>query len=254
MATQQARESEATVSKFTARKLNTEHKCNVPSEQKRIESYGGYVKPVEYEDGEMVAPARFYEDVLDRWKGPGLAIARSIGDLRAVQCGLLATPEITSYDLVIPSAHDGASDGGPSSSEHDAFLILASDGVWEFFTPQAAIDIVAPFYRGGERAIDACKTLIKMAAHRAPPAGPSTPRPLDPRPLSTPRPSDLMSLPTVDPEVAASLNPSPQSGDGTRATIGTTSQRSSSSCLQSSRRSRRGSRSSESSARCPIPM
>ena len=168
LATQQARESESSISKFTARKLCTEHKCDVLSEQRRIEGYGGFVKTVEYEDGEMVAPARFYEDADERWKGPGLAIARSIGDLSAVRCGLVATPEVTSHALLLPSAAErGGADAGVSClCEHDAFLILASDGVWEFFTPQAAIDIVAPFYRSGERALDACKTLIKMAAHR----------------------------------------------------------------------------------------
>ena len=50
--------------------------------------------------------------------GPGLCISRALGDLDAVRCGLVATPELCQHTV-------GAG---------DAFLILATDGVWEFIS------------------------------------------------------------------------------------------------------------------------
>ena len=97
----------------------------------------------------MVAPARMYEDEHNRRKGPGLAISRCIGDLNARRCGLIATPRVIKVTL------------DPSV---DSFVILASDGVWEFITPEFAVELVAQFRRKGMRAIDACKWLIANAA------------------------------------------------------------------------------------------
>ena len=90
-----------------------------------------------------------------------LAISRSIGDLSAVPCGMSATPEVISRPL-----RTGASSGG-----EDAFLILASDGVWEFLSEQDAVDIVTPFYeeaaakggKGGRQAQAACRALIERS-------------------------------------------------------------------------------------------
>jgi len=65
-----------------------------------------------------------------------------------VRAGLIATPDVQQRELT-----DG-----------DSFLILASDGVWEFIEPQAAVDIVEPYFRKGKRAFDACKMLIAKAA------------------------------------------------------------------------------------------
>ena len=50
--------------------------------------------------------------------------------------------------------------------ESDAFLIVASDGVWEFLDSQEAIDLVAPFHAAGKPASAACTYLIARAALR----------------------------------------------------------------------------------------
>ena len=146
-----------------ALKLSVEHKVDLPSEKKRIEAIGGWVRDAEYDEIGLVNPARMYrmrgED--NRSKGPGLAISRSIGDLSAVPCGMSATPEVISRPL-----RTGASSGG-----EDAFLILASDGVWEFLSEQDAVDIVTPFYedaaakggKGGRQAQAACRALIERS-------------------------------------------------------------------------------------------
>lgn len=135
---------------ITAKRLSTDHKCDLDSERKRIESMGGYVRPAMYDDdGDLVAPARLFEDIYDRKKGPGLAISRGIGDLKAMRCGYIATPEVQKHRI---------------DPAKDRILILASDGVWEFLSPQEALDLVAPFYLAGRRAFDACKWLIANAA------------------------------------------------------------------------------------------
>ena len=48
----------------------------------------------------------------------------------------------------------------------DHVLIVASDGVWEFITPQQAVDLVMPFREQGKSAMDAAMWLIANAAKR----------------------------------------------------------------------------------------
>ena len=94
--------------------LSQDHKVNLPVEQARIESKGGYVRPERVDpDGEFV-PARMYEVQGKPWIGPGLCISRALGDLNALRCGLIPTPEVYSHTV----------------RDEDKFIILASDGVW----------------------------------------------------------------------------------------------------------------------------
>jgi len=48
--------------------------------------------------------------------------------------------------------------------EEDAYLILASDGVWEFIDNQEAIMLVDGMYKQGKSADEACRLLILKAA------------------------------------------------------------------------------------------
>jgi len=128
--------------------LSMDHKPDLPAEKARIEGMGGWVRPAEVENGELMSPARLYETPGNRRRGPGLTISRSIGDLDAMRCGLLPTPAVTTHAV----------------QPHDKFLILASDGIWEFISPQDAVDIVATVHVAGGRAFDACKQLITKAA------------------------------------------------------------------------------------------
>mmetsp|Transcript_60560 Transcript_60560/g.126757 ORF Transcript_60560/g.126757 Transcript_60560/m.126757 type:complete len:94 (+) Transcript_60560:901-1182(+) len=57
---------------------------------------------------------------------PGLAMARSIGDDIAATVGVHATPEIKVHDL----------------TERDKFMVVASDGVWEFLSSEDVVEIV----------------------------------------------------------------------------------------------------------------
>jgi len=59
--------------------------------------------------------------------GPGLAMSRSLGDLQAHQVGVSHLPDVKRHDL------------GPE----DKLLLIASDGVWDMFSNEEAVDIVA---------------------------------------------------------------------------------------------------------------
>jgi len=147
---------------YSARMLSTEHKVDLPSEQKRLEKAGAWVRPAQYdEDGELRTPARLYryQGEANRKHGPGLAISRAVGDLDANSCGLVATPEVQTQTLRVAAC----ASGNPPAAEHDAFLILASDGCLEFMSPQDAVDIVSPIYARGGRATEACEALINRA-------------------------------------------------------------------------------------------
>ena len=61
---------------------------------------------------------------------PGLALTRSFGDRVASIAGTICIPEIKEYIF----------------NEGDKFLILASDGVWEFIQSEEYINIIDKFY------------------------------------------------------------------------------------------------------------
>lgn len=84
-------------------------------------SNGGRVEPFKNFKGEAFGPARVWhkhENI------PGLAMSRSIGDLVAVKVGVNADPEILVHKL----------------SNVNKYMLIASDGVWEFLSNQQVID------------------------------------------------------------------------------------------------------------------
>jgi serine/threonine protein phosphatase PrpC len=60
---------------------------------------------------------------------PGCAFTRSIGDSVAESIGVFAEPEMLTWEI----------------QQNDKFVIIASDGVFEFLTSQAVVDMVASF-------------------------------------------------------------------------------------------------------------
>jgi len=114
---------------------------DTPAERKRIEAHGGFVS----EASDTYGPARVWRGAYGL--GPGLAMARSIGDHGVAELGVHAEPEITETSL----------------DSNDKVLILASDGVWEFIESQEAVDIV---YKHKSNATAACKALINESAAR----------------------------------------------------------------------------------------
>lgn len=143
--------------------LTRDHNPDVPTEEARILSMGGFVSAPP-EEG---LSARVWLD--SGCTQIGLAMSRSIGD-HAVMVRALALPRpaaCVDSSLVVPQTvgviaepevvrHDITSD--------DRFMILATDGVWEFIPSQEAVDIVAAEIEHG--AEHACRKLIQTAAER----------------------------------------------------------------------------------------
>lgn len=92
--------------------VTTDHKPTLPSETRRILLKGGDLRAIRYEDGSE-GPVRVWlrgQDI------PGLAMSRSVGDTVAKKAGVTSEPQIVRRRL----------------TRQDAFLVLASDGLWEF--------------------------------------------------------------------------------------------------------------------------
>ena len=71
---------------------------------------------------------------------PGCAFTRSIGDSVAESIGVTAEPELLKKEL----------------TEDDLFVVLASDGVWEFLTNQSVADMIMKF----TDPLDACRSVV----------------------------------------------------------------------------------------------
>lgn len=104
--------------------LSHDQKPDRPDEKARIIAHGGRV----FEWG---VPRVWLRDV----DMPGLAMARSFGDMAAETVGVFAEPELSKVTL---------------TSNH-RFVIWASDGVWEFISSQDACNIVYKHWKQGPR-------------------------------------------------------------------------------------------------------
>ena len=146
-------DEKADTGKLRARELSEDHRPDAPEEKARIEAHGGWVRPQRgvrnSQGGEDFYPARVYASKANPRKGPGLCMSRSLGDLDGVSCGLIATPEVHTHSV------DAAT---------DQFIIVASDGVWEFLTAEDAVTIVQGAKAQGKDANSACQSLILKAA------------------------------------------------------------------------------------------
>ena len=119
---------------LNAIELSRDHKPDDPEEKKRIEDWGGFVKP----SPEPGLSARVYLD--QKFTMIGLAMARSIGDYAVKAVGVIPTPEIIKYEF----------------QNEDKFSILASDGVWEFISSQVSTLLTTPFICYSERISKNC--------------------------------------------------------------------------------------------------
>lgn len=122
--------------------LTVDQNPDSPGEQERIEKMGGFVSPPP-EEG---LSARVWLDA--RFTQIGLAMARSLGDHAVKPVGVIAEPVVSHHKL----------------REEDDFMIIATDGVWEFLSSQEAVDIVSSEINQG--ASYACQRLIEAAASK----------------------------------------------------------------------------------------
>ena len=79
-------------------------------------------------EGKPLGPHRVW---LKNQNLPGLAMARSFGDLVAASVGVSPEPEVLDFDL----------------EPNDKFIVIASDGVWEFLSNEDVMKIVLPFWK-----------------------------------------------------------------------------------------------------------
>lgn len=107
--------------------LSRDHKPNDPDEKERIIRNKGRIEPFKDENGEFVGPYRVW---LLNDEIPGLAMSRSFGDQVAASVGVTCDPEISEWNF----------------TKDDCFMMLASDGVWEFITSEEAVNIVKEYY------------------------------------------------------------------------------------------------------------
>ena len=111
---------------YIAVNLSRDHKPTEKDEAKRILENDGRIQPF-LEEGEFVGPQRVW--VKDE-EVPGLAMTRSFGDRVAATVGVMSEPEIKEFTFC----------------EEDKFMIIASDGVWEFISSQECINMIKNFY------------------------------------------------------------------------------------------------------------
>ncbi|OMJ71192.1 hypothetical protein SteCoe_30657 [Stentor coeruleus] len=108
--------------------LSRDHKPDSKDESERIYKSGGRVEAYQDENGNPAGPARVW---LKNQDIPGLAMSRSLGDGVAASVGVICDPEILEIKLV----------------PEDKFIIIASDGVFEFISNEEIVRIVVPYYR-----------------------------------------------------------------------------------------------------------
>jgi serine/threonine protein phosphatase PrpC len=106
-------------SKISVRELTEDHRPDLPAERKRIESGGGTVRfDGAFNHRVYARDARIH--------GPGLNMSRAFGDLVAHDhAGVSALPDVSTWTV----------------GENDKYLIVSSDGIWEFITSQQACEI-----------------------------------------------------------------------------------------------------------------
>ncbi|CAD8088692.1 unnamed protein product [Paramecium primaurelia] len=124
--------------------LSTDHKPHLEGERQRIEQCGGVVDTYHLPSGAPIGPSRVWA------KGaqfPGLAMSRSLGDVVAASIGVSQIPELKLVDMV---------------NKEDIYIVLGSDGIWEFLDNQTIADMVYPFYTKKDPQ-GACQKIIQEA-------------------------------------------------------------------------------------------
>jgi len=125
--------------------LSNDHKPDLPVERERIERAGGVVSAA---GPRGLPPSRVWVN-----GRVGLAMSRSLGDGEAKTHGVSADPEVQLFTLQPMQ---------PGDKTGDKFIIVASDGIWEFISSQQACDIVQKH----NNAHAASAELVKTAEQR----------------------------------------------------------------------------------------
>ena len=123
--------------------LSLDYKPELPEERNRILMSGGVVEQMKGDFGQRCGPFRVWIRGKDY---PGLAMSRSIGDLKGKEVGVIPNPGILEYDL----------------NKSTRFVIACSDGVFEFLENKTVMDIGKFFYLKND-ASAFCHELVSRA-------------------------------------------------------------------------------------------
>ena len=121
--------------------LSRDHKPSEIDEILRIKYKNGEIHPYINEEGKFSGKNR----VWIKGQGiPGLSLTRAFGDLIGSTVGIINEPEIKFFNY----------------EKEDKFIIIGSDGLWEYISCQEAVNIVGEFYQGNN--LDSDSAVIKL--------------------------------------------------------------------------------------------
>ena len=123
--------------------LSYDFKPELPGEKKRIERCGGTVSQIIDEGDIPCGPFRVW---IKGEEYPGLAMSRSIGDMDAKKVGVIPNPQIIEYTL----------------SYQSKYMIICSDGIWDFITNEEAMKIANKYYLRND-ALGLCHDLTNIS-------------------------------------------------------------------------------------------
>ena len=107
--------------------LSIDYKPELPEEKERILMSGGSVEQLKSRLGIGIGPYRVFAPGEDY---PGLAMSRSIGDFEGKNFGIISEPGIIEYNI----------------TENTKFIVICSDGVWEFLENEHVKNVGKNFY------------------------------------------------------------------------------------------------------------
>ena len=130
---------------YSFKNLTRDHKPNQNDESQRIINNNGRIKRFyDEQHKKYIGPERVW---LKNKEEPGLAMTRSIGDKIAHSIGVIEEPEFKIYE------YDG----------NEKFIIIASDGIWEYLNGDDCIKIVKNYYEDNFDIEKASFALVKEA-------------------------------------------------------------------------------------------
>ncbi|URD93371.1 hypothetical protein MUK42_01061 [Musa troglodytarum] len=119
--------------------MSKDHKPSCANERKRIESLGGFIVDDAYLNGELGVTR-----ALGDWGFEGLK------DIDQPDGPLIAEPELKKIML----------------TKEDEFLLIGSDGIWDVFSNQNAVDFARRQLQQHNDATACCKELVQAAKNR----------------------------------------------------------------------------------------
>ena len=123
--------------------LSYDAKPELPKEKERIIKCGGEVEKMLDENGLGFGPFRVW---VKEKSYPGLSMSRSIGDMDAKTVGVIPNPEFVEYKI----------------DSKTKYMIICSDGIWEFLSNEAVMTIANKFYLRSD-AFGLCQNLTNQA-------------------------------------------------------------------------------------------